>query len=108
MRLADLNPRWSGSSGRSGAGVTFDCPGPCCAGKPSVISTPEGSEKDYEGSKERLYVPFRNPIDGGDPIMGEPRWNRIGETFDTLSLTPSVDASRFGHWHGFVREGNIE
>lgn len=36
----------------------------------------------------------------------------MGITFDcphcrTLTLTPSVDASKHGHWHGFITNGEI-
>ena len=34
-------------------------------------------------------------------------WKRTGENFETLTLTPSVDASAEGHWHGFITNGNI-
>jgi hypothetical protein len=34
-------------------------------------------------------------------------WTRTGETFETLSLSPSVDASPAGCWHGFVQNGGI-
>jgi hypothetical protein len=30
-----------------------------------------------------------------------------GENWDTLSLIPSVDASKSGHWHGFITNGEI-
>jgi hypothetical protein len=32
-------------------------------------------------------------------------WQRTGETFETLTLTPSVDCSAWGHWHGFITNG---
>lgn len=89
MKLVDLNPHWAVVEGAR-VGVTFDCPGRCCASATF---------------RERIYVPFRNPIGGGDSIPGDPRWNRTGDTFETLTLTPSVDASNRGHWHGFVTAG---
>ena len=30
-------------------------------------------------------------------------WNRTGETFEDISLTPSVNAT--GHWHGNITNG---
>lgn len=58
-----------------------------------------------------LGVWFMNPLDGGLPAAPdcEPlsRWQRTGDTFDTLSLTPSVDASQDGHWHGWIIHGEI-
>lgn len=110
MRLADLEPRWAtpyllkhpngavqffGETARSGMGMTFRCPH--CA--------------------ERLSVFFANPIDGGTPADLPPRldptgnptpaplWSRTGESFETLTLQPSVDAA--GHWHGFITAGEI-
>lgn len=35
-------------------------------------------------------------------------WTLHGdEDFRTLTLTPSVDASKAGHWHGFITNGEI-
>lgn len=94
MRLSTLDPHWVGEWGRHGAAVSFQCP--CCTGTERAT---------------RLVVPFRNPIDGGAPMEGLNSrgifWGREGSTFDTLTLTPSVDASGIGHWHGWVRAGEV-
>lgn len=116
MRLTDLNPRWFALDGRSGQGVTFDCPCNTCA-----LRTP--------AKRVRLAAAFSNPLDGRAPIPLEPKilwptlwprpdepeglvtvppgvhWKREGDAFDTLSLTPSVDASKSGHWHGYITNG---
>jgi hypothetical protein len=34
-------------------------------------------------------------------------WKRSGEAFETLSLSPSIDASNAGHWHGFIKNGEV-
>lgn len=99
MRLVDLNPRWAvdgdivvgGVSrhyeGRLGMGITFDCPH-CKA--------------------TRLGVWIANPIDGLPPTDDATLlWQRSGETFDTLTLSPSIDVSAHGHWHGFIKNGEI-
>ena len=83
MRLVDLDPGWFVTdSGRDGMGLTFLCP--CCR-------------------RQYLGVWFANPIDGAPPaapgIFPLPRWLRTGETFDTLTLQPSIDCSKSGHWH---------
>lgn len=92
MRLSDLNPRWF-TQGESPdiVGITFDCP--CCAGK------------------TRLGVLFVEEIDR-DGLPNDThwtrkgvKWHRTGDTFENLTLTPSVDASGFGHWHGSVTNG---
>lgn len=86
--LADLDPSWIEIQGRR-VGVLFECP--CCR-------------------RSSLAVLFANPVDGGpphppDPAYPSPRWRRDGDSFATLTLAPSVDASRAGHWHGFVTNG---
>lgn len=105
MRLVDLNPTWLGAGGegvfrknasgelepapeRHGVGVMCDCP---C------------------GCDQRLYVPFANPLDGGPSL--EPRgWQRTGDTFETLTLSPSIlRAPGKGGcgWHGWIRNGEV-
>jgi hypothetical protein len=107
MRLADLEPRWIVGSplydgiNRTGMGVSFDCP---------------------LHREHRLAVFFANPIDGGPPhrrtgegwIPGtteypahSPLWQRAGELLQSLTLTPSVDASGVGCWHGFIENGEV-
>lgn len=74
----------------------------------------------------RLGVAFANPLDAGSPAplgleanlqrVHEHRmfdvppgflWKRNGDTFETLSLTPSVNCEASGHWHGFVALGEV-
>lgn len=99
MKLTDLDPRWACDAdiviggtkrhfeGRTGMAVSFDCP---------------------HCRNTRLAVWFANPIDGLPPTDdAEHLWRRTGETFEALTLTPSVDASKHGHWHGFITNGEI-
>lgn len=109
MRLTDLKPRFWGDGIRQ-LGVTFLCP---------------------HCQDVRLGIAFANPPDGGPPSpvvtdAGMPKmirdhihdtrtfdvppgflWQRSGETFDVMSLSPSVDASKSGHWHGCVTNGDV-
>lgn len=88
--LTALDPRWiTNGVGRHGMGLSFDCPH--CPGK------------------ERLAVWFLNPIDDKPPAPGNvkptPRWLRKGETFESLTLAPSINVA--GHWHGYIADGEI-
>jgi hypothetical protein len=115
LRLVDLNPHWisewtppDGALTRHGQGVMFDCPHCVRAGI-----------KSSESRMVRIPVGFKNPIDGGPPFKdeikadgqarGRPLWDRTGDTFETLTLSPSIDASKTheGGWHGFVQNGAI-
>jgi len=58
-------------------------------------------------------VPFTNPLDGGGAF--EPHrvsWDRDGDSFETLSLSPSIRRIPHGlddcAWHGYVRAGRLE
>lgn len=89
MKLTELDPRWWVlDKTRHGLGVNFLCP--CC--RDVMIS-----------------VAFENPLDGGPKSdFHKIHWQRIGDTFETLSLQPSI---RFRHaageWHGYITNGEI-
>lgn len=98
MKLIELNPRWcsAGTGNRHGMGLSFDCP----------------VHRDH-----RLAVMFVNPVDGG-PSCSDSHylWHRTGDTFDVLTLGPSIDASGFTAgthdiktpcWHGFIQNGEV-
>lgn len=101
MKLIDLNPSFVSSGGegitdakwnpvpeRKGIGLAFDCP---C------------------GDGCRAYVAFENPMDGGPPVgNGLNRWHRTGETFETLSLTPSIARQGECQWHGYLTNGEFK
>lgn len=97
MRLTELEPHWVGLAPGHAIGVTFLCP---------------------HCRNVRLGVLFDVPIGGEilDNFIGlrlaashidDKHWHREGETFETLTLTPSVDTSQHGHWHGFITNGEI-
>ncbi len=105
MRLLELDPRWFTFAHPADGvdiriGLTFLCPH-CRA--------------------QRLGVRFEPPIDPAGLIASlgiawphgdGPTWHREGDTFDTLTISPSIDASGReidfkGHWHGFIRNGEI-
>lgn len=99
-KLVDLHPTWFGSGG---AGITRD-------GKPVPEREGIGLMCDCPcGAEHRLAVPFRNPLDGqpADPYYAT-AWQRTGETFETLTLTPSIlrSVGKGGcGWHGFLTDG---
>ena len=104
MKLIDLDPRWVNAGG---PGVTKD-------GKPVPIRIGVGISFDCPcGCEIRVYVDFSNPIDGLGPASRQAEshsWNRTGNTFETLTLTPSILRSRDKGgcgWHGFVTAGEV-
>jgi uncharacterized protein DUF6527 len=104
MKLTELNPEFIGAGGegctlhglpmarREGVGVIFDCP---CRSPDSV----------------RCYIPFDKPLDGGPALDSRHVWKRTGDTFETLTLHPSIqrhkDRGACCDWHGFIENGIV-
>ncbi len=99
MLLVDLDPQWITAGEQLGIdGITFWCP---------------------HCRLIRLGVWFRVPVVDAKHMVFQPDWigymsnhvgpywDRQGVTFDKLTLKPTVDASRLGHWHGWIRDGEV-
>lgn len=108
VRLTDLHPAWIDHGERKGLGVAFDC----------MVGHHRFEEKDVP-CVIRNWILFANPLDGGEAWSGHSRtlivalnpdgcdteiagcgtsrWTRTGDTFENLSMTPSVNAHVCGH-----------
>jgi len=42
------------------------------------------------GDGSLILIYFENPVDAAPDVRANLRWNRSGETIETLSLTPSI------------------
>lgn len=93
MRLSELNPRWFVfENGGPRVGLTFDCPH-CRTQRLGVVFHRRGHE-----AIDDTYIRAHS---------SENVWTLDGDALDNLTLSPSVDASAHGHWHGFVRRGEV-
>ena len=94
MKLTDLDPRWTTATN------------PDCGGRPDAHGMGLSFLSPL-GTGLRINIFFANPLDGGTPINDPEKqrtlWQRTGDTFETLTLTPSVDASP--DWHGWIKNG---
>lgn len=129
MRFVDLKPRWLEHQGQRVA-IMFLCPHCVAAGKPEQWLTcffaPAGSlpavvseDEDINGERWERYEfekAFRE-MGYGDPrkeawnvVSCKPdiAWQRTSDDFATMSITPSIDASASGHWHGHITGGQIQ
>jgi hypothetical protein len=106
MKLTELAPEWIGAGG-AGISNADGSPAPERKGVGVLLTCPCGNCDDMHD----LYVPFTNPIDGGPPVNdGHATWQRTGDTFETLTLTPSILRSKEKGgcgWHGFITNGEI-
>lgn len=100
MKLAELSPRWVGLHGWSSDSIFYI-----------------GLSFDSPTTGKRLSVLFSPPIDPdglmtkfgwGLPFPDQKHWDRIGDSFEALSLRPSIDFSASGEWHGHITNGEIK
>jgi len=97
MRLTDFNPRWTRAfSDGPVTGLSFECPH-CRATRITVLFKPSFDD----AMLSRLGVPWPHPHVEG--LV----WNRTGDTFETITLEPSVNAEKTGHWHGNITSGEL-
>lgn len=101
MRLIDLDPKWLTLKGERVA-FSFRCPTDprwrqLC--KAVVASTRE--QWDWLGEDRKITQTakpsFPWTIEGGIE----------NATFETMTVTPSIDGSAGGLWHGFITNGEI-
>lgn len=96
MRLLDLNPRWYAFEDQGPkVGLTFDCPH-CRTQRLGIVF----HERGHEAIQDQ-YIRAHSPSTANIwTLQGAP-------DFNTLTLTPSVDASKYGHWHGYITDGDM-
>lgn len=104
MKLLDLDPQWLVKDGRR-VGFTFLSP----TGKRGPIHWRQSCFVASPPSREQwaLFGEDAN-VQGCKPGV---EWSIAGDienaSFETLSVTPSIDGSAGGQWHGFITNGEI-
>jgi hypothetical protein len=102
MKLTDLEPRWLTPNV-----FVFKCPHCVLQGwekRQHWLSC-----KNVAMSNEDQWNLFQTEL--GDrvvvPSKADMAWNFSTADFSTISITPSIDASPSGDWHGHVTAGEI-
>lgn len=104
MKLVDLNPEWIDLDNRKGLGFLLSCPKQHCKASSVIFfANPLDDGPAFEGDafKELVAIKLipndRQLFRGCGPF----RWNRDPKTktFETLTLSPSVNAHECGHYH---------
>lgn len=97
MRLTDLEPRWYAVRVDERHGITFGCPHCAESGQRLAIALHmDGTNFDADPTNPQQFAADENV------------WTvASGDSFENLTLTPSVDASKAGHWHGHITNGEI-
>ena len=106
LKLTELHPKfvtfaqWASESPFY-IGVRFDCPH-CRTQRLAVLFDPPIDPHRLQEKFGFAYDPKTFA-----PSLNMSVWQRTGETFEALTLSPSVDAGWSGHWHGFIENGEI-
>jgi hypothetical protein len=106
MRLSELQPRWIHPNV-----FVFLCPH--CQKDFLACKNIAMSERDQWAMFEKEFGEDWNTL--VIPMKPEFSWaisgtipQRLNASFpDDLTVTPSIDASASGHWHGFITNGMI-
>jgi hypothetical protein len=97
MKIDELQPRFI-----TPELLVFLCPH--CKGILLAVKTITMKHKDQREIFEKEFGEDWNH----KVVWDEPDKNwTISGTLPTISITPSIDASKSGHWHGFVTNGII-
>ena len=112
MRLTDFKPKWIQPANWADLsppfyiGMSFLCPH--CPHTPCPTCGSDAART------KRLVVMFWPPIDPQQAMGRMFEWpqpterihQRTGDTFETLTITPSVGFESIGHWHGSITNGD--
>jgi hypothetical protein len=80
-------------------GIWFDCP-KCYAAAGNSSAGVHGVRCFFPGRGVPNHLGLNS---AGQPV----RWNVTGNTFDNLSLTPSILLQGGCGWHGFITNGEV-
>jgi hypothetical protein len=104
VKLVDLDPRWLAKDGQR-VGIVFRSPTNSDWYQSCLF------EKTAMRAQWALFdAAFPEREHGAELVQAcerECAWTATGDTFDTLTITPSIDGSRGGLWHGFITNGAI-
>lgn len=99
MRLTDLDPKWLMKDGKR-VGFTFRSP-----------TDPRWRQSCFENPpprREQWELFDEDDVQGCNPAA---HWTIAGgidsAAFETMTVTPSLDGSAGGLWHGFITNGDI-
>lgn len=98
VKLTDLSPRWLSKDV-----LMFRSP----AGKGDWI-TCKRVQMSFKDQCRLIYED--NPDLKGEVVVTtapDYAWTFNGDDLDAMTITPSIDASASGNWHGFVTNGEV-
>lgn len=98
MRLTELEPRWIHPNV-----FLFKCPH-CQKDLLSCKNVVMGTQAQHDLFEAALGEDWNMIVVG---CKEDKAWQFSGTDFATMTITPSIDASASGHWHGHITNGAI-
>lgn len=120
MKLSELDPHWLTYQARR-VGFTFKCPH-CenvyltCFFEGFPVFEKAWRTDDEVSVRPGQYDLLSQVLPSCDaenavPANPKARWVSTRDpqesTFETLTVSPSLDASASGHWHGWIKDGAV-
>ncbi len=106
MRLVDLEPRWLTPNL-----FIFKCPHCVRVGGEKRVAWLSCKDVAMPTDEQWNLFEEQAKAEGGGywvtPSRGEFAWNFSTRDFATITVTPSIDASPSGCWHGFIQNGVV-
>lgn len=115
MKLTDFEPQWMEYEGRR-IGFVFLSPVQAVRSDNTFRNPPHRLTCMAEPTPMRIQRDVAEKMFGDDDFCVVPcnelsAWTISGgiasAVFDTMTVTPSLDASASGNWHGFITNGEI-
>jgi hypothetical protein len=97
VKLIDLEPRWIHPNV-----FAFRCPH-CRKDFLTIKNVQMGNREQYDLYEREFGTDWNLSV---VPCNPETKWS-ISGAVENMTVTPSVDASNSGHWHGFITNGEI-
>jgi len=107
MKLTELDPRWIVQDGRR-VGFTFISPTDPKFRQSCFLESPP-TRQQWKLFADSLGAEDDDPEWPKHMVQGcseGTRWSIAGE-FENLTVSPSIDGSKGGTWHGFITNGQI-
>lgn len=100
MKLTELEPRWVHEHV-----FVFRCPH-CRKTWLSCKSVAMSTKEQFEIFRAASIEPA-GPQYGVVPMRVDCAWKISDRDFAAMTVTPSIDASAAGHWHGVISKGEV-
>ena len=98
IRLEELEPRWIYKR------KVFAFRSPCCRERWLTCKRVPMATGAQMAIIESAQREFPGIYTASKP---EAAWNFTDHDFNHITVTPSIDASASGHWHGWITNGSI-